>query len=94
MRDEKDPGPLEMPLAKKRGRPSTMSNGQPMPGALRAKLYRMRKDYVTRDAMTVSALTDRIRWSMTRGMKGVAEMYLEELAKRLAAMPADPPSDD
>ena len=63
-------------------------------GALRAKLYRMRKDCVTRDAMTVSALTDRIRWSMTRGMKGVAEMYLEELAKRIAAMPNDPPSDD
>ena len=94
MRDEKDPGTLEMPLAKKRGRPSTMKSGEPMSGALRAKLYRMRKDYVTRDAMTISGLTDRIRWSMTRGMKGVAEMYLEELAKRIEAMPADQPSDD
>ena len=94
MRDEKDPGTLEMPLTKKRGRPSTMASGKPMPGALRAKLYRMRKDYVTRDEMTVSQLTDRIRWAMTRGMKGVAEMYVEELAKRIAAMPADPPSDD
>ena len=94
MRDEKDPGTLEMPLAKKRGRPSTMPSGKPMTGALRAKLYRMRKDYVTRDEMTVSQLTDRIRWAMTRGMKGVAEMYVDDLAKRIAAMPADPPSDD
>lgn len=39
MRDEKDPGTLEMPLAKKRGRPTKFSTG-PLSAAERARRYR------------------------------------------------------
>lgn len=89
MRDEKDPGTIELALTKKRGRPSLY--GEAMTPGERAKRYRvMQARKATRDqtSATVSQLAQDLRESITEGDKSWAEKTLAELAKRIDAMGA------
>lgn len=81
MRDELDPGTIEMQLPKRRGRPAL--NGVAMSDAERAKAYRTRK----KDAPRYSVQTDlrnptssKARWVSTfTGTKAECESWIASL---------------
>lgn len=90
MRDEKDPGTLEMPLPRKRGRPPKYASG-PMTPAVRAYLYRRRRanDFSDLKDKSDASLIDSIKSSMRWVAEGkadkaqdVLDMYIEEFVKR------------
>lgn len=89
MRDEKDPGTLEMELpqpARKRGRPCKSSSGEPMTPAVRAALYRRRRalGFLSNSLaeMRDASLIDAIRRNVHEGDQDVRDMYIEELVRR------------
>jgi hypothetical protein len=90
MRDEKDPGTLEMPLPRKRGRPPKLESG-PMSPATRAWLYRRRRrndlsDLKDKsDASLIDAIKRSMRWAAERDDsdgQAVLDMYIEEFVMR------------
>ncbi|WP_282276209.1 hypothetical protein [Stenotrophomonas sp. PS02297] len=88
MRDEKDPGTMEMELpqpVRKRGRPCKSSTGKPMDAATRAYLYRRRRVLgALRPIAELSdaLLIDSIRRNVREGDHDVRDMYIEELVRR------------
>ncbi|WP_160330907.1 hypothetical protein [Xanthomonas massiliensis] len=88
MRDEKDPGTLEMSLPRKRGRPPKHASG-PMDPAARAREYRFRRKFCVDpvDTMSDASLFDSLRWYLRRpgsdpDRQSGLDMYIEELVKR------------
>jgi hypothetical protein len=91
MRDEKDPGTLEMPLPRKRGRPCKFEGMGPMTPATRAFLYRQRRrnDFSDSkdksDASLIDSIKRTMRWVAERSdadAQDVLDMYIEEFVKR------------
>jgi hypothetical protein len=87
MRDEKDPGTLEMPLKRHRGRPPI--GDQAMSAADRAFRYRQRRRRdlspvnEKTDVLLVDGLKKSIQWAAEDpDMAGVLDMYIEELVRR------------
>ena len=86
MRDEKDPGTIELPLIKKRGRPAIHTFGAMTP-AERARNYRARNRSIWKfNEATITQLTSELARAVTKGYKHTAEAALLELTKRVAAM--------
>lgn len=96
MRDEKDPGTIEMPLARKRGRPAKFATG-PMTPAQRAHLYRYRRkmDFRAPEEKSDASLIDDIKRCRAAVQAGdsdhqsVLDMYVEELVKRYHSSAVD-----
>lgn len=88
MRDEKDPGTLEMALPqppRKRGRPCKSTSGKPMDAATRAYLYRRRRllrALCPMAELSDALLIDSIRRNVREGDQDVLDMYIEELVRR------------
>lgn len=88
MRDEKDPGTMEMPLARKRGRPPRM--GVAMTAADRAFAYRQRRKIAADwwatsaelHALSDAALVDSLREAVSKGRNASLHSCLRELARR------------
>ncbi|MCW0399812.1 hypothetical protein NB688_002849 [Xanthomonas sacchari] len=89
MRDEKDPGTLEMPLPRHRGRPPKYD--RPMTAADRAAMYRLRRKTeaykVSSDPDELAQLSDvvlldRLRMEMGDGNKRLVKALLSEIARR------------
>lgn len=89
MRDEKDPGTLEMSLPRKRGRPAKHASGAMTPAA-RAREYRYRRrwDSSCIGDMSDASLIDSIRHAkrVVQGgdadFQDVLDVYIEELVRR------------
>lgn len=96
MRDEKDPGTLEMALPKKAGRPPKYSFGAMSP-AMRARIYRQNKKIkgapVSPKACTDKQLLENIAQCITMGDDGEGDMrayvscYAAELMRRYPGNP-------
>lgn len=86
MRDEKDPGTIEMALASRRGRKPI--NGVAMTAAERQAQYRFRRKAAANsgsrklDAFTDTALLDRIRLELSDGNDRAAKRFIGELSRR------------
>lgn len=89
MRDERDPGTMEMPLPRRRGRPPKYE--RPMTAAERAAMYRLRQVTescrVTTDPAELATLSDvillnRLRKDMADGYKRNVKAILAEIARR------------
>jgi len=86
MRDEKDPGTVEMALASRRGRKPI--NGVAMTAAERQAQYRFRRKAAANsgsrklEAFTDTALLDRIRLELSGDNAKAAKRYIVELARR------------
>ncbi|UNU12602.1 hypothetical protein [Xanthomonas translucens] len=89
MRDEKDPGTLEMPLPRKRGRP--IKYDRAMTPAERAAMYRINRKTLAYkvsvdDAELVhlsdAVLLDRLRMDIADGHKLGVKAMLKELSRR------------
>lgn len=89
MRDEKDPGTIEMPLSRRRGRPPNRVTGETLTRAMRMRVYRKTKARKVRefeyespgqysDAVLLDALRDDIRRSDAEGVR----IILAEIARR------------
>ncbi|WP_258079620.1 hypothetical protein [Xanthomonas arboricola] len=89
MRDEKDPGTLEMPLPAKRGRPPKYSSGA-MSAAERAAAYRRNRKNdahaAWRKDVSDAAMIDALRDAMARGEADYALKLLAELRMRAQEM--------
>ncbi|MBB4124865.1 hypothetical protein GGR77_000136 [Xanthomonas translucens] len=89
MRDEKDPGTLEMPLKRRRGRPPVGKVA--MTPAERARRYRVRRrDSLTQlgheklsDASLIEQISRWVRYAYAdREDQPVLDMFIEEFVKR------------
>ncbi|MBC3972843.1 hypothetical protein [Xanthomonas translucens] len=87
MRDERDPGTLEMQLPKRRGRPP--ANGvAAQTAADHSRAYRQRRKAVVvrydapKDAVTDMVLLDRLRMAISEGNAQLAGIYAREIQER------------
>jgi hypothetical protein len=87
MRDEKDPGTLEMPLPRRRGRPP--ANGVAAQSAAdHSRAYRQRRKAAVyrwdapAEQVTDMVLIDRLRSAISDGNAKAAGVYLRELQER------------
>ncbi|CEM58252.1 hypothetical protein [Xanthomonas campestris] len=89
MRDEKDPGTVEMSLPAKRGRPPKYSSGA-MSAAERAVAYRRNRKNdahaAWRKDVSDSAMIDALRDAMARGEADYALRLLADLRMRAHEM--------
>lgn len=89
VRDEKDPGTLEMPLPAKRGRPPKYSSGA-MSAAERAAAYRRNRKNdahaAWRKDVSDAAMIDALRDAMARGEADYALKLLADLRMRAQEM--------
>jgi len=90
MRDEKDPGTLEMPLKRRRGRPPLGNSA--MTPAQRARSYRINRKIEARFAylkeVSDAAMIDALRDAMARGEADYALQLLSDLRARVQASKA------
>ncbi|PPU32376.1 hypothetical protein [Xanthomonas sp. CFBP 7912] len=93
MRDEKDPGTLEMQLPRKQGRPPKY--GEAMSAAQRAREYRRNRklEFKPVSEMRDASLIDEVRRVIGLVADGydqdILDMYIEELVKRHHSSRAD-----
>ncbi|PPV05111.1 hypothetical protein XBLMG947_3800 [Xanthomonas bromi] len=86
MRDDKDPGTLEMQLPKRRGRPP--ANGvAAQTAADHSRAYRQRRkavvnNYTRGEVLTDMELLDRLRRAITSGSAQLAGIYARDLQDR------------
>ncbi|WOB49430.1 hypothetical protein NYR97_19880 [Xanthomonas hydrangeae] len=86
MRDEKDPGTIEMQLPKRRGRPP--ANGvAAQTAADHSRAYRQRRksvvnNYKRGEVLTDMQLLDRLRQAITSGNAQLAGIYARDIQDR------------